>query len=81
MEPVTHSTCNDVLGVSRTQTDAGVVPLPIVRTEDSYGPLIQSFWKPDATELKALNDGHPVMLEVYGHTHAPLRVSVAGDKE
>lgn len=81
MEPFKHSTCNATLGVSEEQASAGVVPLPINRAKDDGVPIVQSFWKPDEAELKALSEGHPVMITLQGYTHAPIMVQVAGDKE
>lgn len=81
MEIIKHSTCNDELGVSDVQREQGVVPLPINRAQEDGIPVVQSFWRPDADELAYLNAGHPIVLTVFGHTHAPVRISVALDKE
>jgi hypothetical protein len=81
MEIIKHSTCNATLGVSAEQAAAGIVPLPINRAQEDGVPVVQSFWKPDADELAYLNAGHPIVLSVFGHTHAPLRISVALDKD
>jgi hypothetical protein len=81
MEILKHSSCNDELGVSDQQAEEGVVPLPITRGYSDGYKIVQSFWKPSKEELDALNAGHPVLLEVYGHTHAPLRVMVAAEKD
>jgi hypothetical protein len=81
MEIVTHSTCNDVLGVSAEQAAEGVVPLPINRSSEDGLPCVESFWKPDALELAAINAGHPILVRVMGHRHPPIFIGVAGDKE
>lgn len=82
MNIVKHSSCNRILGVSEAQAAAGVVPLPVRRcTDEDELPIIQSFWRPDEAELKALNAGHPIIVTLQGHTHAPLKLEVAETKE
>jgi len=43
-----------------------------------YGglPSQLSYWKPDAAELKALNEGYSVCLGVVGLTHPPVFMMV-----
>ncbi len=82
MTPFKHSMCNAELGVSPEQAADGIVPLPYCRGYlEPLTPVVQSFWKPDAEELKAINEGHPILLQVVGRTHPPLLVAVSAIKE
>lgn len=48
--------------------------LPAYRNP-SDGTIV-SVWKPDAEDLKALNEGAHVLLHVYGGMHPPVAMSV-----
>lgn len=81
MRYIQHSTNNDVLGAPRGVPIDDCGALPVTRAFDEHGnPILQSFWRPDAAELAALNAGHPVVLQIWGSTHAPLFVAVAAEK-
>lgn len=81
MRPTQHESCNDVLhspsGVSHDECGN----LPITRCSDGAGKqMVASFWKPTADELKHLNSGLPVTVVIWGRTHPPIMVGVAGNK-
>ena len=50
--------------------------LPVTRAEVEGQPVMVSFWKPDAAELKALVDGGSVSLWIYGQGHPVVAVGV-----
>jgi hypothetical protein len=81
MEIFKHSSCNAELGVGPELAAQGVVPLPINRSNENGIEMVQSFWKPDAVELAAINAGHPIILTIWGETHTPVKLEVARDKE
>ena len=81
MDIFKHSLCDSVLGVSEKQRANGVEELPILAGHINGVPIVQSFWKPNAEEIAALSDGHPIVLTVVGVTHAPVSVAVCAVKE
>lgn len=50
--------------------------LPIKVSEYSGHMAMLSYWKPDADELKALNEGYSVCLGVVGGVHPPVFLMV-----
>lgn len=51
--------------------------LPALRDHsDPRFPAIRSYWRPDAVELGALNDGGYIELEVIGHYMVPVALNV-----
>lgn len=75
MKPVNIEPCNDVLLPPSSWDERKLGKcrqLPIHRTQNH----VQSFWRPDAAELAALNDGGYVSLLFPGTTHAPVSVDV-----
>ncbi len=56
--------------------DGSCSALPVRITSDGTHPMIQSYWKPDDEELKALNDGFSVCLSVVGTSHPPVMLFV-----
>jgi hypothetical protein len=56
--------------------DGSCSALPVRFTSDGTHAMIQSFWKPDAAELKALNEGYSVCLSIVGHSHPPVMMHV-----
>jgi hypothetical protein len=55
--------------------------LPILDHEWSGVPVMTSFWKPDAAELRILNAGGYVTLSVLGQGHPPVAVSAGAAVE
>lgn len=41
-------------------------------------PVMVSTWRPSPDELKALNEGMPVVLRIVGRGHPPVMLGVAG---
>lgn len=85
MRFIQHTSCNSALGAPPGVKIDDCTALPIRRgledlPEGGVVPIVQSFWKPEPEELRALNEGHPIMLTIWGNTHAPLRVEVAAEK-
>jgi hypothetical protein len=69
--------CNDVLGAPPGVSIEQCRALPIRRAQLEDGiPVVQSFWRPTPQELKMLNSGAPVVLSIFGHTHAPVTMQV-----
>lgn len=56
--------------------DGSCSALPVRITTDGTHRLVQSYWKPDAAELKALNEGYSVCLSIVGHAHPPVQLFV-----
>jgi hypothetical protein len=56
--------------------DGSCAALPVRVTNNGQHDLLQSYWKPDAEELRALNEGHSVCLSVVGLSHPPVWLSV-----
>jgi hypothetical protein len=77
MTPTAHPLCNDVLRKPEGMTDEQCGDLPI-RREDGY---VWSFWKPEAEELLALNNGGSVALAIMGATHPPVSVQATHPHE
>lgn len=51
--------------------------LPVKRSEIDGVPAQLSYWKPDATDLKILNEGGVIELALLGMIHPPVMVSTA----
>lgn len=86
MRFIQHTSCNSALGAPPGVKIDDCRALPIRRGLEPVGEgesvdIVQSFWRPEPEELKALNEGHPIMLTIWGRTHAPLRVEVAAEKD
>ena len=47
--------------------------LPVMRTGD--GRLV-SVWKPDAADLRALNEGAQVALHIFSAVHPPVSLTI-----
>lgn len=56
--------------------DGECCALPIKIGEYGGHQAMLSFWKPDADELRALNEGYSVCLGVVGHSHPPVFMMV-----
>lgn len=56
--------------------DGACAALPVRVTSDGRHDLLQSYWKPDAAELKALNEGYSICLSVVGRVHPPVMMHV-----
>jgi len=78
MNKVQHPSNNGVLGAPAgwDQKELPCDALPITRTTFGGVPAIQSYWKPDAAELRQLNAGACVVLSVIGQTMPPVAVGV-----
>lgn len=55
----------------------GVGDLSAERYESPWGPAVRSHWKPDEEDLRILNEGGLVQLEVVSAVTPPVRVTVA----
>ena len=78
MERTQHPSNNDVLGAPRgwNQAEIPCNALPITRMEIEGRPVIVSFWRPTAEEIKSLQEGALVALAVIGESHAPVSLAV-----
>ena len=55
----------------------GYIGLPLKDTLYADGtPAMESAWFPTPKEIEALAAGAPVILEVLGHGHPPVKLSV-----
>lgn len=69
--------CNFVLGAPSGVPIESCTALPVRRAQYEDGtPVVQSFWKPSPEELKMLNEGKPILLSIWGETHAPVSMEV-----
>lgn len=69
--------CNSVLGAPPGASIDECGALPVRRAQYENGiPVVQSFWRPTEDELKLLNAGRPVVLSIWGETHAPICMEV-----
>ena len=68
MTPIKHPHCNDVL--KAPIGSEAVNDLHIARDKDA----VWSFWRPNAEELIAINNGGCVALRVEASTHPPLNI-------
>lgn len=69
--------CNAVLGAPAGVPIEECRALPILRGQMPNGEVVcQSFWMPTPEELKALNEGKPVIFTSWGVTHAPIMLAV-----
>lgn len=50
--------------------------LPVKIAEYSGHPALLSYWKPNASELRALNEGQSVCLGIVGRSHPPVFLMV-----
>lgn len=79
MKPLIFKGYTQALNAPRDWTpsrDGMCSALPVRVTHDGRHQLIQSYWKPDAAELKALNEGYAICLNVIGYTHPPVEMLV-----
>jgi hypothetical protein len=80
MQAIQHISNNDVLGAPKGVPIEECHALRITRARYPDGThVVISYWKPDDAELDRLKAGLPVRLSVWGHTHAPVNIGVAGD--
>lgn len=70
-----HRLCNATLAPAEGDEDS-VDTLHVQRGKIKGTDLIvtRSFWQPTPEELALLNEGGAVCLQVFGHSHAPLRI-------
>src|SRR5689334_15575523 len=70
-----QSMTNDQCGALRVRV--GVVSLPRMDGTDAVDDFIvnTSAWKPDEDDLKRLNDGGLIYLDIFGHQHPVVSVS------
>ena len=73
-----HPSNNAVLGAPAgwIQAELPCGALPITRTKIDGVDVVQSFWRPDASELAILVSGGMVFLSVVGVTIPPIAVDV-----
>lgn len=79
MRHTQHPTNNGVLGAPPGTSYEQCTALPV--THALYGDgtnCCMSFWEPSAEERAAIANGAKVVLSVWGTTHAPVSVGVAG---
>ncbi len=73
MNFIQHQECNGVLGAPPGISIERVRPLPVKRALYEDGtPTIISYWKPSEEDLKILNSGGCVALNVLGQTMYPV---------
>lgn len=79
MHFVQHPSNNAVFGAPNGWDQAGLPcgALPVTRTAIDGVPAIQSYWRPNAAELAALNAGNPVVLSIIGQGMPPVQLGVA----
>lgn len=77
MTPAKHHTNNAVLAApTGEQPGANITPLPITQLRE-YGIVRStSFWYPSPEEMRAIAEGHPVTVSVFGHHFPPMYVGV-----
>jgi hypothetical protein len=75
---VQDTRCNGVLGAPHGVLidECGALPVRHAILEDGTA-VVQSFWQPTREELDALQAGAPIILTLWGTTHAPVSVGVA----
>lgn len=78
MDRTQHPSNNRVLGAPKgwNQKELPCGALAVTQTEIDGQPVMVSFWRPDAVELAALNNGGLVSLWIYGAGHPPVFVGV-----
>lgn len=76
MKPVEFEQQDIILGPPPDMERGTCGGLPIRRLTNDIGPTMESYWKPSAEDLKMLNEGGHVRLNVYGHGHPPVWVDV-----
>lgn len=78
MRPTQHPSNNRVLGAPEgwNQDEAQCSALAITDMVHSGLRAVASFWRPNAEELAALNEGGLVMLTVLGSNMPPVAVEV-----
>lgn len=83
MNYVQHPSNNRVLGAP-TGWDQNALPcsaLPVTDTVQDGVAGVASFWRPDADELKALQAGGLVVLNVIGRTMPPVQLLVVAPEQ
>lgn len=79
MRPTQHPTNNDVLRPPRGVPIEDCTPLAITRVHYPDGaPGVQSYWRPNEAERKAIASGALVMVQCWGPTHPPIYIGVDG---
>lgn len=77
MEFINHPSCNLRLGPPRGVSDVDCGTLPVKTWQDpSLGQVMTSFWKPSAEELKALNAGGSIAINLYTRVHPMMSALV-----
>lgn len=78
MEFVHHPTNNHVFGppidYDHTIVPCGALPVTICMVDGRQE--IQSYWRPNAEELAAINRGNPIVLVVLGQQHPVVSLAV-----
>lgn len=82
MEFQRHPNTNKVFGQPEgwTEHEPPVDALPVIQAVQDNVPVIQSFWKPNAEELKAMNEGHWIILTIIGRGMPPVLLQVEAVK-
>lgn len=60
--------------------DKGRVVLPIRDVEKHGFNVMHSAWRPNAEELQAINEGHPIILSILGNVAPPIMLVVSTNK-
>lgn len=76
-----HRECVESIGAPSDMQDGSCGALPVIYVRDDNGVWANSFWKPDATELAALNAGGAVVLMVraVGRQHPVVYLATTSD--
>lgn len=59
----------------------GCYDLPVVRQSQDGVNLYASLWKPSPQEVLMIKMGFPILLEVFGNGHPPVRLGVAAQTD
>lgn len=81
MEIQKHPACTTIIGAPSDIQDGSCAGLPVFYVKDNHGIWANSFWKPTADELAALNAGGSVVLIVRaaGQQHPVVALAVTSD--
>lgn len=75
-----HPSNNGNFGAPNDMQDGSCAGLPVTTTRDEYGIWHNSFWKPTAAELAALNAGGSLVLQIRGPGHPVVALGVTPEE-
>lgn len=77
MTPIKHHTNNHTFGAPDDwdlQTPCETLGVTVV--QEGKAVSLVSFWQPDEVERKAIAEGKPIILTIYGRQHPVVSVGV-----